>query len=130
VERLGTCLAWSTRKLEVHVDVTPGGTEILVWRRLQGELRRRTAGFMLLGCWLGSLFIAVTMGALDPLRGAVEFLAPLIVIGSLVGGAVMGYRKAIGRHARALPSARADLEFVADRLVGLARANARALPEG
>jgi serine/threonine protein kinase len=131
VERLGTCLAWSTPKLEVHVDVTPRGSEILVWRRLAGELRRRTVGWMLFGTWLGCLFMAVMLASLEPIHGAVaEALSILVVFGSLIGGATMGYRKALGRHARALPSARADLEFVADRLVGLARANHRALPEG
>jgi hypothetical protein len=85
---------------------------------------------MLLGTWLGSMFMAVGLAGLEPIRGAAEALAILLVFGSLIGGAVMGYRKALGRHARALPSVRADLEFVADRLVGLARANHRVLPEG
>jgi len=130
VERLGTCLAWSTRKLEVHVDVTPHGTEILVWRRLAGELRRRMVGWMLLGTWLGCLFMAVVISGLEPIRGALEAVAMVVVFGSLIGGAAMGYRKALRRHVQALPSVRADLEFMADRLVGLARANApRALPE-
>jgi hypothetical protein len=131
VERLGACVAWSTRGLEVHVDVTPQGTEILVWRRLEDQLRRRAVGWTVFGCWLGCMFIAVTLGGMDLAHGALEALVPLVVLGSLIGGSVMGYRKALGRHARALPSERAKLEFIADRLVGLARANApRALSEG
>jgi serine/threonine protein kinase len=76
VERLGACLAWSTTTLEVHVDVTPAGTEILVWRRLARQLRRRTVGWMLFGCWLGCLFLAVTLGGFDLARGALGCARP------------------------------------------------------
>ncbi len=123
VERLGACMTWSTRKLEVHVDVTARGSEIFVWRRMTGELRIRTVAWMLFGTWLGSLFLAVTLGGME-LDEVLDPLVPLIVMASLLGGAVMGYRKALGRHVRSLPAVRADLEFVADRLVALSRANA------
>jgi serine/threonine protein kinase len=131
VARLGACMAWSTHKLEVHVDASPRGTEILVWRRLTSDLRRRVVGWMLFGTWLGCLFMAIVLNALEPIRGPIEAVAMFVVFGSLIGGAAMGYRKALGRHTRSLPAARADLEFIADRLVGLARANApRALGGG
>jgi len=131
VQRLGASLAWSTRDLEVHVDATATGMELLVWRRLDRRRRRRTAGWMLFGAWLGSLFIGAVAGSeLLELIGLAN-LMPLFVIGSLLGGAAMGYRKAQRRHVRSLPSEQERIEFVADRMVTLAGADELpALDEG
>src|SRR5262249_11000590 len=87
VERLGTCLGCSPRSAGVHVDVTPRGPEILVGRRMAGELRRSIARWMVLGPWLGCLFMAVALASLEPIHGAAEALALLVVFGSLIGGA-------------------------------------------
>ncbi len=123
VARMGPSLTWSTRDLEVHVDATPTGAELLVWRRLDRKRRRRTLGWMAFGAWLGSMFIAIFEGG--GIISAIPWidLVPLFVLGSLFGGAAMGYRKAQRRHARSLPSEQARIEFIADRLVGLASAS-------
>ncbi|MEM7154331.1 MAG: serine/threonine-protein kinase [Myxococcota bacterium] len=124
VDRLGASMTWTTRSLEVHVDVGADRTEILVWRRLGRQLARRTARWMALGFFLSNMFIAMVAGsgALDQ----TESLIPIVVIGSLLTGLTTGYRKGRARHVRALPSARAHLDFVADRLVGLAQVEGQA----
>src|SRR5690606_16778099 len=40
VAKLGPSVAWSTRELEVHIDPSARGTQLLVWRRLDRTLRR------------------------------------------------------------------------------------------
>ncbi|MEM9455974.1 MAG: serine/threonine-protein kinase [Myxococcota bacterium] len=123
VERLGSCLTWTSRELEVHLDVSAQGTELLVWRKLQHRRRRATFGWMAFGMWLSSIFIAAIEGS--GLVSSIETfeLVPLFVIGTLFGGGVAGYRKAQRRLARSLPAERARLEFIADRLVALGQAN-------
>ncbi len=120
VQRLGASLTWTTKTLEVHVDVDARGTELLVWRRLGRAMRRRTVLWTGLGTWLGSLMIAVfgNSGLFD--TDLFEALIPLMVFGPLLGGGWMGYRKAQSRHRRALPAARAEIDFIADRISGLA----------
>ena len=49
-------------------------------------------------------------------------LEPIIVLGCFIGGSIAGLRRTRLHHARALPAERAQCEFVADRLVTLARA--------
>jgi serine/threonine protein kinase len=118
VVRLGGGLTWSTPALEVHVDPGRVGTEILVWRRLTTALRTRTALSMLAGFIVGAFVLAglAETGLFD------EALAPLIVLATLGGGPLLGLRSSHRRHAKALPPRRAQLEFIADRLVMLASA--------
>ena len=124
VERLGSSMTWTTRSLEVHIDVGADRTEILVWRRLGRQLVNRSIRWAALGGFLANMFIAMVAGsgALDQQ----ESLIPIVVIGSLLTGVTTGYRKGRARHVRALPSAKAHLDFMADRLVGLAQVESQA----
>jgi hypothetical protein len=118
ITRLGTGLAWSTRALEVHIDIDATGTRVLVWRRLAPALRRRRASLGALGFFLGALTISLAE-ALGLLRGGFE--APIVL--ALLGlGAALGMHVAGEQHTRALPARRAELEFIADRLMQLAAA--------
>jgi len=119
VVRLGTGLTWSTAALEVHVDLDHDGTRILVWRRLKWALRRRVAWSMMLGFFFGALGIGVVDG-IGLLNGGGFEIA--IIFTLLATGAFQGLRVAHERHARALPAQRAHLEFIADRILQLARA--------
>ncbi|HWB82176.1 MAG TPA: serine/threonine-protein kinase [Nannocystaceae bacterium] len=118
VVRLGTGLTWSTPALEVHVDLDHDGTRILVWRRLSRALMRRMAVSMVLGFFFGTLGIAIA-DAIGLLGGDLE---AIVILGLLAIGVSRGRRAAHERHARALPAERAQLEFIADRVVQLARA--------
>ncbi len=118
VVRLGGGLTWSTRALEVHIDPTEGSTQILVWRRLDDALLMRTAVSMGLGFILGAMSIAVFDGF-----GLLTRDSELVIIlACLFGGALLGRRRSHQRHALALPARRAELEFIADRIVTLSRA--------
>jgi len=118
VVRLGGGLTWSTPALEVHVDPGRAGTEILVWRRLSLGLRIRSALSMAAGALIGAFVLTIfeESGALD------SDLAAVLVLVMLLGGAALGLRSSHRRHAKALPPRRAQLEFIADRLVMLATA--------
>jgi predicted Ser/Thr protein kinase len=118
VVRLGAGLTWSTRTLEVHVDPGRESTEILVWRRLSIGLRIRSALSMGAGFVLG-MIVAATLEEILALDGDAM---PIVLLITLVGGAVLGLRTSHRRHAETLPPRRAQLEFVADRLVMLALA--------
>lgn len=118
VERLGTGMTWSTKTLEVHVDPEEGGTRVFVWRKLQRGLRKRIALSMALGFFFGTMGIAVADG-IGLLVGAYE---ALFVFGLLATGLWQGHRVAHEQHAKALPGARAQVEFMADRVVQLGRA--------
>jgi serine/threonine protein kinase len=123
VVRLGTGLTWSTPALEVHVDLDHEGTRILVWRRLSRALLRRVVVCMGLGFFFGALGIGVADG-FGLLMDDLELLVVLVLLGT---GLFQGRHVAHERHARALPVARAQLEFIADRVVQLARAPEPAL---
>src|SRR5262249_39953419 len=118
VVRLGRSLAWSTIALEVHVDPGRAGTEILVWRRMSLALRIRTTLWMAAGFLLGALVLTIFEegGMRD------DALLPIFLLVMLGGGALLGRRVGHRRHASALPARRAQLEFIADRLVMLASA--------
>ena len=127
VTRVGTGLIWSTRALEVHVDVDAAGTRVLVWRRLAPALRRRRASLGVLGLFFGALSITLAE-AMGLLSGGFE--GP-IVLGLLGVGVAMGIHVADEHHERALPARRAELEFLADRLMQLAAAREAPLaPDG
>ncbi len=118
IVRLGAGLTWSTPALEVHVDLDRDGTQLLVWRRLGSRLRRRAAGWTSLGFLGGALAIPVAE-AFGSMGGGFEVA---VVLGLLGGGAFIGLRTAHDRHAAALPARRAELEFIADRLLVVAGA--------
>ncbi len=126
VARLGTGLTWTTEALELHVDVDERGTNLLLWRRLGGALRRRLVRSGILGFFGGSLAIPIAEG-LGWLRGGND---AAVVLGLLVGGVWMGVRAAKRRAQAALPGERAQLEFVADRVAQLARGRELPLPPG
>jgi serine/threonine protein kinase len=118
IVRLGAGLTWSTSALEVHVDPDQGGTQLLVWRRLRGALRRRSILWAAFGSFLGTIAIAV-FDAFGMMQGGFE---PALVLMCLLGGSWQGLHYARARHTRALPTHRAYLDFVADRLAMLASA--------
>ncbi|MBC7978496.1 MAG: hypothetical protein H7138_26215, partial [Myxococcales bacterium] len=116
VVRLGASLTWSTPALEVHVDPVVGGTQLLVWRRMSWALRLSSAFWMLFGLVCGALGIAIAEGC-GMLQGGFEMILIFVLLG---GGAYQGLHFGYARHARALPARRAQLDFIADRLVLLA----------
>jgi serine/threonine protein kinase len=119
VVRLGTGLTWSTSALEVHVDLDHDGTRILVWRRLNWALRRRVVWSMMLGMFFGALGIGVADGIGLLQGGGFEVM---IIFTLLATGVFQGRRVGHERHAKALPAKRVQLEFIADRIMQLARA--------
>ncbi|MBX7084747.1 MAG: serine/threonine protein kinase [Nannocystaceae bacterium] len=126
VARLGTGLTWTTEALELHVDVDERGTNLLLWRRLGGALRRRFLRSGIAGFFAGALAIPIAEG-LGWMRGGHD---AAVVLGLLIGGAWLGVHAARRRAQAALAGERAQLEFVADRVAQLARGRELPLPSG
>ncbi len=123
IVRIGSGLTWSTPALEVHLDLDGSATQLLVWRRLAPSLRSRTVQWTLLGFLAGALAIPIAEG-FGWLGNGLE---AAVVFGLLGMGSFLGFRTARDRHERALPVHRAQLEFIADRLLVVAAAQPAAL---
>jgi predicted Ser/Thr protein kinase len=122
VEYLGASVAWSNRKLEVHLDPTATGGALALRRSQRGRATRRsilaTAGGVIAGASMGAPLLAEMEGAIG---------AGLVAVGILLSmtfGALGLRRLAARMHRKDLQRRQRQLEYDNDRLVALLEGNA------
>ena len=123
-EYLGASTAWQSkkRKIELHVDPAPGGSQLTLRQETSPAERGRLWAFGGIG-WL----IGVGTGA--PLAETLiprtyEGVMVFCIFASMILGALAGRAFGLVMHARSLERQRRQLRGVADRLAAIAASNA------
>ncbi|MEM6997267.1 MAG: serine/threonine-protein kinase, partial [Myxococcota bacterium] len=119
-EQLGASTSWRSGSLELHIDPTAMGAELVLQRRAGLLAKSRPWRYGIVGV---GLFVALIVPFCVEVLGFDDGEVVPIVFGSMWLGAYLGRRFAAWVHDRECERQRLELSATADRLVALAGAN-------